>query len=764
MNRIISTLTLLGGTALASGLLAGGAHAEGAGATTPAATEQPAADNAPDKGGIVVTARFRNERLQNVPIAISVVSGDTAQSRNLNTVQDIAATVPSLDFRNGASNKDRNIFIRGIGTITTSPGVESSVSTVVDGVVLVRPGQATFDLVDLDHIEVLRGPQGTLFGKNASAGVVNIITKAPSDHQTGVIDVGYYQGNEERIRAGLSGPINDWLGYSISGLYGNYQGNVRNLGTNHWVNGYERWGGRGKLVAKPASNLTITLAGDYLHNKDTTPNGVYASTSQTAFGGTTTTSAPLGALLAQEGVTASANNKTVNSSFDTYVKDDNYGGSLTAEWRPGDYTVTSITAYREWKNRQVPDWDQRSILASGFPQGADNGYVNFNQFSQELRLASPQGKLIDYVVGAYYLHANTNEIYQRTVTQYLTANTTQTNTGVATYGTSADNLALFGEANLHASEKLTFILGGRLIYDRLSYYHQRNADTAAGVTGIRPSIAYNTGSTDRVDGSGRVGVQYRIVPQATAYATYSRGYKGPAYNVFFNMQAFDQIALKPETSNSYEVGLKGSALGGKFTGSIAAYWTDFSGYQANYQDSFLGAPVTRLINAGNVRTRGIELDAAAHPTDRLTLNWAAVYSNARIRHFNCPTATVCPNYDGAPLPFAPDWKLSSGGAWRIPVSDTLGVELQTDWTFRSATQFALTQTPSTIQPAYGIWNASIALIHGVNDKGWEIRGLVKNILNTHYSNLLSNGTTAGTIRFVPRDNDRYVGVNASYRF
>ncbi|WP_343614772.1 TonB-dependent receptor [Novosphingobium sp.] len=763
MNRSISALTLLSGTVLASGFLAiGVAHADTAGARTDApAAEQALPEDASAAGGIVVTARFRNEQLQNVPIAMSVVSGSSAQSRNLNTIQDIAATVPSLDFRNGASNKDRNIFIRGIGTITTSPGVESSVSTVLDGVVLVRPGQATFDLVDLERIEVLRGPQGTLFGKNASAGVVNIITKAPSDHQTGVIDVGYYEGNEERIRAGLSGPINDWLGYSISGLYGNYQGNVRNLGTNHWVNGYERWGGRGKLVAKPASNLTITLAGDYLHNKDTTPNGVYASTSQTAFGGATTNSAALAGLLAQEGVTASANNKTVNTNFDTYVKDDNYGGSLTAEWRPGDYTVTSITAYREWKNRQVPDWDQRSILASGFPQGADNGYVNFNQFSQELRLASPQGKLIDYVVGAYYLHANTNEIYQRTVTQLTSPTTTQTNTGVATYGTQADNLALFGEANLHAGEKLTFILGGRLIYDKLTYYHQRNADTATGVTGIRPSIAYSTGSTDRVDGSGRVGVQYRPVPQATLYATYSRGYKGPAYNVFFNMQAFDQIALKPETSNSYEVGLKGGTRGGAFTGSIAAYWTDFSGYQANYQDSFLGSPVTRLINAGTVRTRGIEIDAAAHPTDRLTLNWAAVYSNARIRHFNCPAATVCPNYDGAPLPFAPDWKLSGGGAWRLPLTDTLGVELQTDWTFRSATQFALTQTPSTIQPAYGIWNASVALI---DKRNWEIRGVVKNLLNTHYSNLLSNGTTAGTLRFVPRDNDRYVGVNASYHF
>ncbi|MET0363916.1 MAG: TonB-dependent receptor [Sphingobium sp.] len=772
-NKTLSTLALLAGTALPLAIGAvGTAHAQTAASAPEQASADPQAVSS-DAGDIVVTARFRNESLQNVPIAVSVVSGATAASRNLNNIQDIAATVPTLDFRNGASNKDRNIFIRGVGTITTSPGVESSVSTVVDGVVLVRPGQATLDLMDLERLEVLRGPQGTLFGKNASAGVINVISKAPTETQTGAIDVGYYEGNEYRVRALLSGPINEKIGYSISGLYGKFEGNVRNLGTNRWVNGYERWGVRGKIVAKPTEDLTITLAGDYTYNKDSTPNGVYSSTARTAYVNgllVTTNNAGLAGLLAQEGITASNNNKTVNTTFNTVVSDDNYGGALTLEWRPGDYTVTSITAYRQWRNHQSPDWDQRALFSNDFPQGNDDGYVKFDQFSQELRLASPQGSLIDYVIGAYYLKANTDERYQRNVTQFLAATGLTNNVGVANYGTRAENLALFGEANLHASDKLTFLAGGRLIYDKLSYYHSRNSVTPAnptgGATAIRVSIPYSTGSTDRVDWSGRVGVQYKIVPQATLYATYSRGYKGPAYNVFFNMQAFDQIALAPETSNSYEVGLKGSALNGKVTGGIAAYWTDYSGYQANYQDSFgtPPAPVTRLINAGTVRTRGIELDLSARPTDRLTVNFAGVYNNARIRTFKCPTgvaSTTCGAVDGKPLPFAPDWKLSGGGAYKIPVGDTLNVELQSDWTFRSETLFSLDQSPYTIQPSYGIWNASVALL---SDRKWEIRGLVKNILDTHYSNLLGNGTTAGVVRFVPRDNDRYFGVNARYNF
>jgi iron complex outermembrane recepter protein len=727
------------------------------------AQEAPASATAEAEGKdeIVVTARFRNESLQDVPIAVSVVSGDLAASRNLNTIQDLATIIPTVDFRNGQSNKDRTVFVRGIGTITTSPGVESSVSTVIDGVVLVRPGQATLDLLDLERLEVLRGPQGTLFGKNASAGVINLVTKRPSDTQTGTVEAGYYEGNEGRLKVGLAGPISDKIGYSLSGLYAKYRGNVRNLGTGNWVNGYERYGVRGKIVADPTEDVTITLAGDYLYNRDDTPQGVYSSTNRIAYPTNAVTPSPaLAGLLAQEGIVASRDNKTVNTTFDSEVRDKNYGGSLTLEYRPGDYTLTSITAYREWKNHQRPDWDGRNTLAVGFPSGFDDGQVDFYQFSQELRLASPQGNLIDYVIGAYFLEANTDERYERTVTQ-LTGATQVTNNGVANYGIRAENYALFGEANLHATDALTFLAGGRLIYDKLRYFHRRTSDTAAGVPGIRPSYQSN-GSTDRLDYSARLGVQYELVPQATAYFTFSRGYKGPAYNVYFNMQAFDTPPLDPETSTSYEVGLKGSAFDGRLTGAIAAYSTDYSGFQANFQDIFLGAPVTRLINAGDVSTKGIEADFSARPTDQLTLNFAVARTDAKVERFNCPaSATSCVSIDGQPLPFAPDWKLSGGAALRVPISDALSVELQTDGSYKSATQYSLTQTPDTIEPGYGLWNASVALIGG--DK-WEVRALVKNILDRHYANYLGYGTTAGVVRFVPRDNDRYAGVNARIRF
>ena len=156
---------------------------------------------------VTVSATRREEPLQKVPVAVSVVDGEQLERDGRNSVSSIVQQVPSLNFRTGASNKDTSLFVRGVGTISTSPGVEPTVATVIDGVVYARPGQTTLDLLDLDRIEVLRGPQGTLFGKNASAGVMNIISWAPSAETQGYIDQSYFSGNESRTRFGLGGSL-----------------------------------------------------------------------------------------------------------------------------------------------------------------------------------------------------------------------------------------------------------------------------------------------------------------------------------------------------------------------------------------------------------------------------------------------------------------------------------------------------------------------------------------------------------------------------
>jgi len=244
--------------------------------------------------------------------------------------------------------------------------------------------------------------------------------------------------------------------------------------------------------------------------------------------------------------------------------------------------------------------------------------------------------------------------------------------------------------------------------------------------------------------------------------TYSRGYKGPGYNVYFNMrslggQPLDELALAPETSKSWEAGLKGSTADHKLTYAIAAYTTDFNNFQANYNDVVGGAQVTRVINAGTVNTRGIEADIGLHPVRGVSFDTSIAHTDAKIIHFNCPVGapTSCA-IDGQPLPYAPRWKLSENASWRFAVSRSWDLELQTDVAFKSATQYSLNETASTIQPAYAIWNGSVALLGQSN--GWQLRAYVKNITNQHYSNMLANGALAGTVRLVPRDDVRFGGI------
>ncbi|QUD88710.1 TonB-dependent receptor [Phenylobacterium montanum] len=721
---------------------------------------------------VVVTARHREERLQNVPISVAVVNGAAAAAKNLNDIADISQQVPSVDFRTGASNKDRTVFIRGTGTISTSPGVEPSVSTVVDGVVMARPGQATVDLLDLDHIEVLLGPQGTLFGKNASAGVVNIVTRNPSSSPSGYLDAAYYEGDEYRISAAASGPITSDVRALLSVFTGYYAGNVKNLYSNQDVNGYRHDGARLKAIATPLPNLTLTFGADYTHSVDSVPTGVIASTGQVAYcpaylvappaanschPNVFTNNAHMAALLASQGIAGGPDNRTVSTNTNSNVRDDNGGVSLQADYDlPGGYRLTSITAWRDWRNTQRQDYDQMSdSLAFTFPAVVDIGHVAFTQTSEELRIASPKGQFVDYVAGLFYLGASDHEIYERDVT-HGTAAAPVFDFGVNHYGSSDDNYAVFGEANVNFTKNFRLIAGYREIWDSLSYYTGR-VSTAA-TTGVAASFA-DRGHETKDGWAGRVGLQYDVSSDVHAYATISRGYKGPAYNVFFNMGVNNTPPLKPETSNSYEVGVKSQLLDRRVQANLSAFLTDFDNYQANSTQVINGALVTNLVNAGSVTTRGFEADIVAKPAQGLTYYFDGAYDDAHVVNFPCPTgAAVTCHINGEPLPFAPRWKLHVEQDYRRQIADQLSLDVDTDYNWQAKTQYQLSQTPDTIQPAYGIWNASVGLI-GTSYGGWSARVLVKNILDQHYSSYLSHGDLAGVMRWVPRDDHRYFGID-----
>ena len=733
---------------LAAALTAGAAHAQDAAQ----------ADASAQLEEITITATKREESLQSVPIAVSVVSGLTMEQANLNSLASIQSRIPTLNFRANASNKDTSLFIRGVGTISTSPGVEPTVSTVVDGVVFGRAGMASLDLMDVARLEVLRGPQGTLFGKNASAGVINIVSRPIAEETKGSVDLAWYEGSEKRLRAGVSGSLSDTVRGSVNLLYGEYPGNIRNTFLNEDVGGYDRKGVRGKLEIAPNDDVQIRLIADYAEAKDTGSRGPFIR----AGAAVTAAIAP---------IVIGFENTDVATNIKERVEDTNYGLSAQVDWCVAGGELTSITAARKWKNTQFQDLDGTNLVYNEISQNADRGEVDSKQFSQELRFASPKGQFFDYVAGLFYYKSKTDEVYRRDVIRcngtlpMLPNGLTPCvapllDNGVATYGTDLKSWSVFGEGTLNFSERLRGIIGLRYTDDDLSFYHSRTSTAGAvDIPGVRAARPLNTGNTTDNGISGRIGPQFDISDDLMAYLTYSRGYKGPAYSAFFNMRDFDNVAVAAEESDSFEIGLKSTLLDKRLRLNVAVFDTKFSGYQANLPDIVAGVTVTRLISAGDISTKGVELDFEAKVTSNFTLSGAAAKTKARVDQFICPPGNAgCLTLNGAPLPYAPDWKANLAANYDVDVG-TRRLDFGVDWNYQDDTQYSLSISPNTVGPSYSVFNATIALSD--EDAGWRVAVVGKNLGDESYmTNILDSGLQRG----VPRDDSRYFGVTARFSF
>ncbi|MES3023228.1 MAG: TonB-dependent receptor [Pseudomonadota bacterium] len=748
----------------------------------PAHAAQPAikADKqAPDSGKIetvIVTATKRAQPLQTVPIAMTVISGALLEKANVATLGALTAMTPSATFRTGASNKDTSLFIRGVGTISTSPGIEPTVSTVIDGVVNARPGQATMDLLEVDRVEVMRGPQGTLFGKNASAGVISVVTRDPGTAFSAYVDAGYFEGKEKRLRANISNEIMPgMLRGSLSVVHGDYKGNVDNLALGSKVNGYERQGARAKLIFTPNPAVKVSLIADASKSRDNVPTGVPTKLTLTSYPGNVAGAPNTLYQAAVQPVMVSKDNRSISSEMETRVDDDNAGVSGQLDWALGEYALTWIAAYRRWDNVQHQDQDRLAAPYRQFAQTVDKGELAFDQMTQEVRLASPKGNFFDYVAGVFYMKADNAETYRRDVTRCAgssapptaaglvpcTPASTTVDFGVARYGIDSSSASLFGEGAFNFTRRLRAIAGARYTRDNIAFMHERSSTQALAFPGVRP--AFSASGDNSVKGaSGRIGPQYDLSHDAMVYATVSRGYKGPAYNVFFNMQAFDTIAIKPEISTSYEAGLKSSLLNNTLRLNLALFSTEYNNYQANLNDVVGGAIVTRLINAGSVSTKGVEVDMLYKATPRLTVSAAAAHIKARIERFNCPpNAAASCDVDGKPLPFSPDWRANLRANYKLPLTSDWVADLGADYSYQSKVLYDIGQAPDAYQGAYGIVNATLSLSN--SDAGWSVTLSGKNLANKSYASNLINGG-GFFARYVPRDERRYFGVSVRKNF
>ena len=768
------------------------------------ATSAPAfAQEAEDEGGkgaeIIVTAQKREENLQEVPLAISVIGGDAIANSGAVTLENAQYLVPSLNFRKSGTTLNQALFLRGVGTINFSIAAEPSVAAVLDGVVLSRAGEGFTDLADVERIEVLRGPQGTLFGKNASAGVVSIVTKRPSNDFEGTVEASYFTKEEYRGRATINLPLGENIRSRFTGYYSEYDGNIRNITLNRKVNGYKHYGFRGAIEADLGDTVTLLLRGDWRKAKDDCCAEII---------GTTPTNAAATALAA----TGIAGDRThrVAQNLMTATNEESWGVSLQADIELGEHVLTSITSYRGWDNQEIRDGDWLDQPYVGLNQLHDDGPQTSNTLSQELRIASPTGNFLEYVLGAYYSKADSDRTFARSVitcsastlpavapglTPCSTApgvSTITTPYGIADFGSVFKNFAVFGQATLNLSDDIRFIGGLRWTQDKLNIYHIRRTTLAGpGVGGSFDSGVYNNGAlvpppgtgflagapngipftanTKNDNVSGKAAVQVDLSDDNMAYLSYTRGYKGPAYNVFYNMATVHTNVIEPETVNAFEAGLKNTFLDGALIVNLAGYYAKYKNYQANSPDFVNGVRTTRLINAGTVSTQGFELELVANPASNFSVNAGLAYNKAKVEQFRLPpganAADLIPS--GTPLANAPEWKFATGFDWTIETGGFANVELNGQLAMQSDQIYELSASAavrrgSTVD-GYAIVDLSAALVD--QNDGWRVALQVKNLFDKSFASSIVSGGPGGAFRYIiPREADRYFGITARINF
>ena len=747
-----------------------------------------AQDAAEDEGVdvIIVTANKVEQNVQDVPIAITAISGDRLEQSGVGSLENIGKLAPSITFRKGNTNANSALFLRGVGTITFSAAVEPSVSTVVDGIVLSRNGQAFADLIDLERIEVLRGPQGTLFGKNASAGLVSLISKGGTDEFEADLRAEYFEGDEYKLKGSVSGPLADNLSARLTGFYGSYDGNITNIngGRNNQVNGYEQYGARG-ILDYEGGIARVRVIADYFQAK----NDCCAEITGISRGAT------LDAELGLPAVAQGENQRFINQDLVTESLDKQW--SLTASLDLdvlSDHTLSVVTGYRNWENTEIRDGDFLPRATSAGLQLHDLGTVRTQQTSAEIRLASDQSQDFVYQVGGFLFISNNQQDFTRT--SVVCPNSTQpavasgarpcnlndlVNTNIPTATSFSDvdvtNWAFFGQATYNLTEQLSFTAGLRYTQDHLDFNHFRapGVDARTGLPAAGAGVAafgaggnpagtpvpgpggnLSTNGTVTNNLSGKASIQFKPNDDLLFYGSFTRGYKGPAFNVFFNHTAPNNApAVDAEISDAFEVGLKSEFWDRRIQLNIAGFLATYDGFQAN---NFIEiAPtifITNLANAGTVRTQGIEVDGIIKPFEGLTVRGAVAYTDAKVREFNASPGGVADARNGTRLPLAPKWSWNAGADYETPIGDAANFFIGTNYAY-TGSQFSELGQGGPLD-SYGIWNASVGISD--IDENYRLTFHARNIGDTSYVTL---NTGNGLRLHIPRDADRYFGVTLS---
>ncbi len=715
-------------------------------------------------GTIVVTARRREERAQDVPIAVTALSNAQVATPGVVGLTQVAQLAPSLQIT-ATNARQTNINIRGLGATPAfaSLGLEYGVGVYVDQVYYSRPAQAAFDLYDLERVEVLRGPQGTLFGKNTTAGAINILSQAPvfEPEFRGELSLGNYRSVQARATG--STPLSDTLAVrlTVSDTVRD-KGFLLNVRNGKRVSDLRTASGRGQILWKPTETLTARLIADYSSFDQDCCIGTTTGVRTTRVDGS-----PLpnnfNVRVARFGyqplpIDPFARRLDLNRPLGLNLS--TYGATGIVDLDLGPATITSVTGARWLKYRPVIDAD-----TIGLDIFVDAGiYEDQKQFSQELRISSNGANTLDYVLGLYYFNQRIdNAIFNKYGAHAAlwilgpAPGSTQASAGgrAALNGLFADgtaradtkSYAAFGQLVWHVVDGFDVTGGLRYTNEKKDGFFEQvqrgpalsATDILLGAQAIRNSFAPNVpryeASTKEDNISGSLTLSYKIVPDVMVYGTYAKGYKSGGLNL--NAAGAPPV-IDPEKVDTYEVGLKSTILDRALTLNLAAFQTRIRNYQSQQIDTSV-ALTAYIANVGTVRSRGVEFDAVLRPMRGLSLFTSGTYVDAVYREYRnapCPVEylglrTVC-DLSGRNLPGVSKYSLSAGGSYAVDVGSGGQIFVDGNYVYRSKFNGTFNLAADAVISGYGLANLRVG--YRAPESRWDISIYARNLFDTEYFN------------------------------
>lgn len=685
-----------------SGLLWAGLWLTAMGANAEQTTHQ--ADNTVIED-IIVTAQRVEQNLQDVPVAVSAYSAETLWVNRMNSVADIAQRTPS--FTATAVNPgEPNLAIRGIGTegINSNAGGDASVVMFVDGVYIGRGGAAPLDLYDLERVEVLRGPQGTLFGKNVVGGALSLTSRRPS-FDDDFVDVSATFGNYERVE--LLGRFNYALNenWAMAGAVTSmrHEGYTRNQTTGNKVDDGESVGGRLALRYAPDEALDVLLS---LEHVDQDQRGQPRDN---------VCDASLNGGVHCVGV--NPDERVVNAFDDGYLQREVTSFTATVDFDTEIGTWTSVTAYRTTDYAHADPFFSNPINPPAQIESFNENIEDASQFSQELRLAfSAMGERLHGVAGVYYLHENIER--DERLTQIFPVPVV---TGVGSFPQDVDSTsyAVFGQVDYDFTEDLTLTLGARMTWE------EKEADLAAVLVegpGLPPPLAEEYAVEEEEDWSAftpRIGLTYRINDDAMIYASAARGFKSGGFQGTAGTAASASIAYDPEYALSYEIGAKTNWLEDSLRINVAVFQIDYEDLQVSQL-----VPLCCVVigNAADAEINGAELELLYRPMAGFDLNASFSYLDAEYESF---AGGATADHSGNTLQRAPKRKFNIGAQYEWTVGEVGTLLARVDWARQSRIYFEASNTPLEVQEEYDLLDARLALRD--HEDRWEVAVWGKNL-------------------------------------